>query len=363
MRLILVDLGNAWGGAQRWALRLTRAWLAAREPGRTLRVISPLGQFADITGDLTRVPFGRRGLGAASTALRQSDLEHCVVLLNSFPAVYLGCRRIGAPVVAWLHEPLIGPATPHWKRPPKLALRVASLIRANRIICVGEDLRQTVPSIFAKKSVVILNGVADPDLPRPTPATAWRIAFIGRLDPVKRVHLLVAAIAQLRASLDRPVVLTIAGDGPERSRLEQLARRAALCDVVTFLGEVADVRPVLAAADVFVLPSAQEGLPFTILEAFAGHRPVVAFDVPGVRELVRNGETGLLCPDGDVGALAQALRSLALNPQAGIILSTNARQLWEAHYREEPMIESSLFQLHDVASGAAARVRTPTPAH
>jgi glycosyltransferase involved in cell wall biosynthesis len=358
MQLIVVDLGHAWGGAQRWALRLARAWREEGEPGRSLRVISPHVQFADVATVLTQVAPGRRGLVSASKALQAGDIEHRVVLLNSFPAVYLTYRTIRGPVIAWLHEPLIGPATPLWKRPPKLALRVASLVRAERVICVGEDIRKSVPSVFANKSDVIRNGVPDQNIPRHQPTAAWRIAFIGRLDPVKRVHLLIAAVARLRASLDRPVLLTIAGEGPERARLEQMVRRAGLVDAVSFLGQVTDVRAVLADCDVFVLPSVQEGLPLTILEAFAGRRPVIGFAVPGVRELVRNGETGILCPDGDVDALANALRSLADNPQLATTLSDRARRAWEAHHREEDMIERSLLLLRDAASGVAATGRS-----
>jgi glycosyltransferase involved in cell wall biosynthesis len=355
MRLIIVDLGHAWGGAQRWALRLAQAWLGEGEPERSLQVISPHDQFAGIASVFTNVSPGRRGLMAASKALQGCDIENSVVLLNSFPAVYLACRAIGAPVLAWLHEPLIGPATPFWKRPPKLALRVASLVRVNRVICVGEGIRASVPSMFAKKSEVILNGVLDPEIPPQKAADAWRVAFIGRLDPVKRVHLLIAAVAQVRASLDRPVLLTIAGDGPERSRLEEIVQRAGLQDAVRFLGEVANVRAVLADCDVFVLPSIQEGMPLTILEAFAGRRPVIGFAVPGVRELLHNGETGILCPDGDVDALAGALRNLAQHPQLVTSLSENARRTWETRHREETMIQRSLLLLRETASSITAK--------
>jgi len=354
MRLVVADLGHAWGGAQRWALRLAEAWLAEPEPERSLQVISPHDQFAGIATVFTNVSPGRRGLMAASNALQGRDIENSVVLLNSFPAVYLACRAIGAPVIAWLHEPLIGPATPLWKRAPKLALRVASLVRVNRVICVGEGIRDSVPSMFAKKSQVIVNGVPDPDIQPQKAVATWRVAFIGRLDPVKRVHLLIAAVAQLRASLDRPVVLTIAGDGPERARLEEIVRRAGLQDAVRFLGEVTNVRAVLADCDVFVLPSIQEGLPLTILEAFAGRRPVIGFGVPGVRELLRNGETGILCPDGDVDALAGALRNLAEHPQLVTSLSENARRMWETRHREETMIQRSLLLLRETAGSATA---------
>jgi glycosyltransferase involved in cell wall biosynthesis len=104
--------------------------------------------------------------------------------------------------------------------------------------------------------------------------------------------------------------LAIVGDGPERERVEDELARYSLDRRVRLLGERGDVPELLADADVFLLASRSEGLPLSVIEAMAAGLPVVASDVGGLRELVRDGETGTLVPPGDPAALANALRPL-----------------------------------------------------
>ena len=105
----------------------------------------------------------------------------------------------------------------------------------------------------------------------------------------------------------------IIGDGPEREHLKEMARGVA--GSVSFRGSLAprEVADALATADALVLPSASEGRPVVVLEAMAAGVPVIATDIPGTRELVSHGETGLLFePDDELG-LASALRSISLD--------------------------------------------------
>jgi glycosyltransferase involved in cell wall biosynthesis len=128
------------------------------------------------------------------------------------------------------------------------------------------------------------------------------VLVVARLDVQKgHRHLLAAA----RALPD--AVFVLAGDGPERSRLEALASDLRLGDRVRFLGERNDVPALLAACDVFVLPSLYEGLPISVLEAMAARRPVVATAIGGTDEAVVNGQTGLLVPPADPTSLAAAI--------------------------------------------------------
>src|SRR5262249_56746103 len=100
--------------------------------------------------------------------------------------------------------------------------------------------------------------------------------------------------------------LVIVGDGPLRESLAGQARTLGVEDSVRFEGTVADVRPVLAAMDVFVLPSRAEGMSNALLEAMAAGRPVVATAVGGNTEVVTDGETGLLVPPANPAAIARA---------------------------------------------------------
>jgi glycosyltransferase involved in cell wall biosynthesis len=104
--------------------------------------------------------------------------------------------------------------------------------------------------------------------------------------------------------------LLLVGDGPLREGLQVQARELGVDHTVHFAGRLEDVRPALAAMDVFVLPSREEGMSNALLEAMAAARPVIATDVGGNGEIVREGETGLLVPVDDGDAMATALMDL-----------------------------------------------------
>ncbi len=132
------------------------------------------------------------------------------------------------------------------------------------------------------------------------------IVMIGRLVPIKRVDRLLRAFAIALA--ERPDLrLFIIGDGSERSALEAQAVSAGMTSAVTFCGWQSDAEDWYAAADVVALSSDNEGTPLTLIEAAASARPVVATDVGGVRDVVLDGESGLLVEANDESGFASAL--------------------------------------------------------
>ena len=136
---------------------------------------------------------------------------------------------------------------------------------------------------------------------------------VCRLVPLKHVDDLLRAAAVVRR--DRPGLrLVVVGDGPQRAVLEAEAERLGLRGAARFLGERADIPELLAAMDVFVHPSESEGHPNAVLEAMASGLPVIAAAIPGVDELVRDGETGVLVPPGDPAELARAIGALLDRP-------------------------------------------------
>lgn len=131
------------------------------------------------------------------------------------------------------------------------------------------------------------------------------LLWVGRLDPVKGLDVLVQATAA--ANRVRPVQLAIVGDGPYREELARRINEHGLAGRVHLLGTRTDVPRLLRAADVFVFPSRTEGLPNALLEAMAATIPIVTTDVPGCRDLIESERTGLLVPADDPGALADAV--------------------------------------------------------
>jgi L-malate glycosyltransferase len=154
------------------------------------------------------------------------------------------------------------------------------------------------------------------------------IGTIGRLEDRKgHDQLLRAAGAMLAGANGRRPQIVIVGDGPLRERLAGQARSLGVADSVRFAGTVADVRPVLAAMDVFVLPSHAEGMSNALMEAMAAARPVVATAVGGNTEVVTDGETGLLVPPADPAALVRAVDGLLRDPERASKLGAAARQV------------------------------------
>lgn len=153
-------------------------------------------------------------------------------------------------------------------------------------------------------------GVLPPDLTSADGAGRIVFASVGRIAAVKNHELLVRAFGILvrqQPNGRERLRLAIVGDGPLRARVVELARELGIDTLCWFPGVRDDVAAILAAIDVFVLPSLNEGISNTVLEAMAAARPVVATDVGGNPELVEHGKTGYLVPSDDADALAAAL--------------------------------------------------------
>jgi glycosyltransferase involved in cell wall biosynthesis len=155
-------------------------------------------------------------------------------------------------------------------------------------------------------------------------AAAPVFAYLGRLKRYKGVHLVIRAFAACGAP---DAVLEIAGAGDYRPALETLARSLDLGDRVRFLGRISESEKLslLRRAWALAFASPKEGWGITNLEAAACATPVVASNSPGIRESVRDGETGYLVPHGDIGAMASAMRTLASSRKLVSELGSHAR--------------------------------------
>lgn len=193
---------------------------------------------------------------------------------------------------------------------------------ARMIIADSRDVAEMLihgQKIAPRKVVTILNGIdlqrfagVERDLfRRELGLTAEQplLGTVGRLVPVKNQALLLRAFALLRPE-HAQARLVVVGDGPERAALERLAVELGLAASVIFTGSRRDIPQIMAALDIFILPSFSEGLSLTLLEAMAAGKPVVATRVGGNPEVVADGLNGLLVPSDDDAGLAAALRRL-----------------------------------------------------
>lgn len=170
---------------------------------------------------------------------------------------------------------------------------------------------------------------------------------VGRLSKEKAHVDLLAAFAHLR-EINRELrcKLVIVGDGPERATLEAAARSRSIQQEVIFMGQVADVQPFYAAADVFVLPSHSEGSPNVLLEAMAANLPIVATAVGGVPEIVEDNESALLVPANDAQAMAAAIARLISEQDLAKGLTINSAALVTSRYAPGQYVRSlvEIFQ-------------------
>ena len=154
----------------------------------------------------------------------------------------------------------------------------------------------------------------------------------ARLNPQKGHRVLLEAAAEVPDAL-----FLLAGDGPERAPLEAEAERLGVADRVRFLGRREDVPQLLAACDVFALPSLYEGSSLAVLEAMAAGIPIVSSAIGGTEELIDDGHSGLLVAPGDAKALAAALRRVLDDPELRQSLAARARERVDAGLTREQM--------------------------
>ena len=173
------------------------------------------------------------------------------------------------------------------------------------------------------------------------------IGTVARLEPQKGLDTLIDAVALLRERLPG-LRCVLVGTGALEDALKERARRRGVADHVIFAGTRKDIPVVLAALDVFVLPSRFEGLSLALLEAMATGTPVVATPVSGTVEVVKEGETGLLAPVGDAAALAKRIEALLRQPELARRLSEQARKMVLSRYTIEAVAQAYMSIYEDL---------------
>jgi glycosyltransferase involved in cell wall biosynthesis len=281
-------------------------------PGRYLRAIglawkiSPPG----VRGGLRQMAYFAEA-GLAAHRMRRQRLAH---LHNHFSnssgtVAALAAEMGGFTFSLTIHGPAEFFEPKYWHIGEKAR-------RALFVNCISHFCRSQV-MIFAPMSawprLHIIHCGVDPDLfaPMEHRGVGKRLLFVGRLAAVKGVPVLLEALARVHQKYPQ-AELIIAGDGPDRKILEDLAATLGVAAAVRFLGyqSQSQVRQLLSQADIFVMTSFAEGVPVVLMEAMAAGVPVVATRVAGVAELVEDQASGYLTPPGDPIATAQKIEAL-----------------------------------------------------
>jgi glycosyltransferase involved in cell wall biosynthesis len=224
----------------------------------------------------------------------------------------------GTPVVIPSFHNIYRKRKPHRERINRILGMFSS-----RIVAVSECVKSEIVGydrIPAGKVRVIYNGIDPAEFQGQVRTDEVKAALglaphcrilgtMGRMKTQKGQAFLLEAFAGLRRRMD-DLRLLIVGDGPLRPDLEQRAKDLGIDKEVRFAGSRRDIYPFLSIMDLFVLPSLWEGMGTAIVEAMAAGRPVVASDIPPLREIIPSSELGLLVPPGDAKALERAVEQL-----------------------------------------------------
>ncbi|HDS29166.1 MAG TPA: N-acetyl-alpha-D-glucosaminyl L-malate synthase BshA, partial [Candidatus Acetothermia bacterium] len=206
--------------------------------------------------------------------------------------------------------------------------------RADGVSVVSRFLREeTVRQFAIQRDLRVIYNFVDPErhdtgpcpcIPPCADRSQKTIIHISNFRPVKRIRDVMQIFRNVSASISCRLLLV--GDGPDLSIAREMVEQSGLEDRVRFLGVVDHVAPLLARADLLLLPSATESFGLVALEAMASGVPVIASQVGGLPEVVEHGKTGYLAPVGDVDTMAQHALRLLTDPVHYDMVSTQAQR-------------------------------------
>ena len=359
MKILFVDLETEWRGGQNQALLLLTA-LNAR--GDTAELVAAKGSALGRRAAAKRVKvhfvgaYAARILAAAKIFQLTRNGSFDVVHANEAHAVtaawLAGVQRRAAFVISRrVGYPL-----------SKGRVALARYKAAQRIIAISRWVAERLAASGAPKEklVVVYEGVemcalADAEA-RKRARARWRVAegttllgSVGVLLPDKGHELLIRALALLRVEFP-DCQLLLAGAGPSRVMLEQLAGELGVGEMVIFAGFVADIETVYTALDVFLFPSFFEGLGTSLLAAMSYEIPSVAFDCCALGEIIENGKSGLLVETGNVEEIVKAVERLLRDREFARAMGKAGRERIAEKFSSTRMVEEMSRVYREVCS-------------
>jgi glycosyltransferase involved in cell wall biosynthesis len=278
------------------------------------------------------------------------------VVLWTFHSARFELAESELPKYKWLLKPKRGGH--------RLLYRLASRL-VDGFIAVSDEVKEVMVRVIGPiqdSITVICNGVDIKRYQQPVnrvqvrsqlglDAAARLIAVVGTFGEQKGHRYLVEAMCTIVPQFPDTHVLFV-GDGVLRSELQDQVRRLRLDDHVHFLGNRHDVPQLVAASDLFVLPSIWEGLAMALLEAMASGKPIVATEVSGTVQAMIPDKTGILVPPGDTRRLAQAIKLLLSDPARAQAMGAAAKQRVETEFSAQKQANEHLALYHRLLNRA-----------
>ena len=329
-----------------------KGWLTAKAEqlgisvhiaGHMLREISPCNDW--------------KALGEIKNILRAEKpvLVHC----HSSKAGILGrmaAKSCGVPAVFTAHGWAFTEGVASYKRYIYALLERMMLRLTAKVICVSDYDKCLADRWLGNRNktgkiLTIHNGIADIETRSRTKAAeeCFRVGMVGRFAVPKKQLDLLRAIKLLLNKGHRNLHLVLVGDGELLVECRRYAEMNKMHEYVTFMGARHDIADILQRLDVFCLISDYEGLPISIIEAMRAGLPVVASDVGGVKELVKDGVNGYLVAKGNVSMLAEKLVALKRDRQLCHAMGTKSREKYENEFGINKMIDSIVRVYKEIA--------------
>jgi glycosyltransferase involved in cell wall biosynthesis len=253
---------------------------------------------------------------------------------------YLAAWRCHKPVVATCHNWVGGTAALGiYNHLDRMALK-----KFNALAAVSDAVAQRLLAfgVPAEKIKTVANGIDVTAFERAHPLPLLKaegstvVGVVARLDLQKGFEYLLRAARELCKTFP-DLKIVIAGEGPDRNAIEEIIEQYGLQSSVVLAGQQSNMPAVYAAMDIFVLPSLNEGLPMTVLEAMAASKPVIATRVGAIPSVIKDSENGLLVAPKDPEGLQNAIASLLNDPERRRRLGDQAHAWVSQNYTSEAM--------------------------
>ncbi|HEY8552451.1 MAG TPA: N-acetyl-alpha-D-glucosaminyl L-malate synthase BshA [Thermaerobacter sp.] len=305
---------------------------------------------------------------AAVAETWELDLLHVHYAIPHATAAYLARAMLGPGrplrVVTTLHGTDITLLGTH---PSFQRIVEFSINQSDAVTVVSRYLREATLAAFrVERPLEVIPNFVDPAVFRPPaqrddPALRRGLAepgervllHVSNFRPAKDAPTVIAVFA--RVCREVPARLLLVGHGPDVDRCAHMARQLGIADRVRFLGEHTDVARLLAAADLFLLPSRQEAFGLAALEAMACGVPVVAARTGGLPEVVEHGKTGYLLPPGDVEGMARCALELLRDPDRHAAFARAAAATARRRFAAEAIVPRYEALYRRLLGAAAAR--------
>ena len=364
MKILIVAEGDSWGGIETHLMSLLPCFsnIPSVEYECLLFYRGDLCRsLEDIGIKVTVVPKS----GVLSTirrirsvlALGQYDIVHMHSLVAAFYVILSTMLPHRPPWVWTLHgkaEKLTGSRWIKDKISRSLVYPMMRLAKRTRLICVSEEIVQWAQTLYhmpAEKIVVVKNGFRGFRLSADThdyrkalnlPADDILIIIVGRLVDVKGHRYALIAMQALMQDPQCKTQLLLVGDGPLKTELMEYCISHNISDRIHFLGARPDAKELMAMSDIFMIPSLDEGIPYSLLEAMFLEKPVVASAVGGIPEVISDRHNGILVKAGAPSEIVAAIRLLVEDKSLAGRIGRNARKTVEERFSAQAMANQTI---------------------